>query len=205
MLSKPLYVQQNTHLIWRFAFLTLMWFTTRKNLHPSPPWPSPLPWLSCRCHHHCHRRRCPLSPLLFPSLMILPPLRFLLLPRLVDCCLIVVVVAIAATSHCRCWCHHCRFEFIVIHDRCRCCYCRCVTAAASWGVYPPNPGKKGIHLLGGLSSINRTYRRGTKGLMWGARGSFLPSAAMVVMVAVGRWSLRHVSTVGIVYIFCEIN
>jgi len=38
-----------------------------------------------------------------------------------------------------------------------------------------------------------------KGLMWGARGSFTPAAAMVVMVAVGSWSLGHISTVGIVY------
>jgi hypothetical protein len=30
--------------------------------------------------------------------------------------------------------------------------------------------------------------------MWGARGSFPPAAAMVVMVAVGSWSLGHTST-----------
>jgi len=41
------------------------------------------------------------------------------------------------------------------------------------------------------------HQRGTKSLMWGARGSFPPAAAMVVMVAVGSWSLGHVSTVGI--------
>ena len=46
---------------------------------------------------------------------------------------------------------------------------------------------------------------GTKGLMWGARGSFPPAAAMVVMVAVGSWSLGHVSIVGIVYVFYGIN
>jgi hypothetical protein len=39
--------------------------------------------------------------------------------------------------------------------------------------------------------------------MWGARGSFPPAAAMVVMVAVGSWSLA--STVGIVYVFYGIN
>jgi hypothetical protein len=44
-----------------------------------------------------------------------------------------------------------------------------------------------------------------KGLMWGARGSFPPAAAMVVMVAVGSWSLGHVSTVGIVCVFYGIN
>jgi len=35
--------------------------------------------------------------------------------------------------------------------------------------------------------------------MWGARGSFPPAVAMVVMIAVGSWSLGHISTVGIVY------
>jgi len=35
--------------------------------------------------------------------------------------------------------------------------------------------------------------------MWGARGSFPPAAAMFVMVAVGSWSLGHISTVGIVH------
>jgi hypothetical protein len=41
--------------------------------------------------------------------------------------------------------------------------------------------------------------------MWGARGSFPPAAAMVMMVAVGSWSLGHVSTVGIVAVFYGIN
>jgi hypothetical protein len=42
--------------------------------------------------------------------------------------------------------------------------------------------------------------------MWGAAiGSFPPAAAIVVMVAVGSWSLGYVSTVGIVYIFYGIN
>ena len=49
------------------------------------------------------------------------------------------------------------------------------------------------------------HQRGMKGLMWGARGSFLPAAAMVVMVAVGSWLLRHVYTGGIVYVFYGIN
>jgi len=40
--------------------------------------------------------------------------------------------------------------------------------------------------------------------MWGARGSFPPAAAMVVMVAVGSWSLGHISTVGIVPVFYGI-
>ena len=130
----------------------------------------------------------PLSHLLFPSPMMLPPLRFLLLPRLVDCCLIVVVVAIAVTSRCRCWCHRCRFEFIVIYDRCRCCYCRCVTPAASWGVYPPNPGKKRIHLLGGLSSI-RHIDVGQKASCGVLEGHFCRRQPWLwwLLLAVGCW------------------
>jgi hypothetical protein len=41
--------------------------------------------------------------------------------------------------------------------------------------------------------------------MWGARWSFLPAAAMVVMVAVDSWLLGHVSTVEIVYVFYGNN
>jgi hypothetical protein len=43
-------------------------------------------------------------------------------------------------------------------------------------------------LLGGLSPIHSTRRRGAKGLVWGARGPFLPAAAMVgygVVMVVG--------------------
>jgi hypothetical protein len=43
------------------------------------------------------------------------------------------------------------------------------------------------------------HQCGTKGLMWGARGSCPPAAAIVVMVAVGSWSLGHISIVGIVH------
>jgi len=49
-----------------------------------------------------------------------------------------------------------------------------------WVVYPLNPSKKHIGLLGGSNLINSTQRHGTKGLMWGTRGQFLPAAAMVV-------------------------
>ena len=49
------------------------------------------------------------------------------------------------------------------------------------------------------------HQRGTKSLMWGARGSFPSAAAIVVMGAVGSWSLGHVSTVGIVYVLYSIN
>jgi hypothetical protein len=42
-----------------------------------------------------------------------------------------------------------------------------------------NSPKSYIPLLGGLSPIHSTRRRGTKGLMWGARGPFPSAAAMV--------------------------
>jgi hypothetical protein len=45
-----------------------------------------------------------------------------------------------------------------------------------------NQPKEYIRKLGGLSPIHSTRRRGAQGLMWGARGPFLPAAAMVVAV-----------------------
>jgi hypothetical protein len=45
-----------------------------------------------------------------------------------------------------------------------------------------NPPKNYIHKLGGLSPIHSMRRHRAQGLMWGARGSFLPAAAMVVVV-----------------------
>jgi hypothetical protein len=45
---------------------------------------------------------------------------------------------------------------------------------------PPPP--KYIHKLRGLSSIHLKRWRGAQGLMWGARGPFLPAVAMVVAV-----------------------
>jgi hypothetical protein len=42
-----------------------------------------------------------------------------------------------------------------------------------------NSPKSYIHLLGVLLPIHSTHRRGTKGLVWGTRGPFLPVAAMV--------------------------
>jgi hypothetical protein len=38
------------------------------------------------------------------------------------------------------------------------------------------------HLLGGLLPIHSKHLRGVQGLIWGARGPFLPAAAMVVAV-----------------------
>jgi hypothetical protein len=48
-----------------------------------------------------------------------------------------------------------------------------------------NSPKKYLRLLGGLSPIHSTCRRGAQGLMWGARGPFPPVAAMVGYVCVG--------------------
>ncbi len=45
-----------------------------------------------------------------------------------------------------------------------------------------NPPQNYICKLGGLSPIHSMRRRGAQGLMWGARGPFLPAAAMVVAV-----------------------
>ncbi len=45
-----------------------------------------------------------------------------------------------------------------------------------------NPPPKYICKLGRLSSIYAKHWRGAQGLMWGARGRFLPVAAMVVAV-----------------------
>ena len=57
-----------------------------------------------------------------------------------------------------------------------------------------HPGKGGICLLGGVSSINPTYRCGSKCLMRGARGPLPQAAAIVVMDIVGScWLLVHVS------------
>ena len=62
------------------------------------------------------------------------------------------------------------------------------------------PRKNHIIVLGVLSSITPMHRHGTKGLMWGARGPFLPVVTMGVMLVVGSWSLWHVSTVRIVHL-----
>jgi hypothetical protein len=45
-----------------------------------------------------------------------------------------------------------------------------------------NPPKEYIHKLGGLLPIHLNHQHGAQGLMWGARGSFPPAAAMVVAV-----------------------
>jgi hypothetical protein len=45
-----------------------------------------------------------------------------------------------------------------------------------------NPPKEYIRKLKGLLPIHSTRRRGAQGVMWGARGPFLPAVAMVVAV-----------------------
>jgi hypothetical protein len=48
-----------------------------------------------------------------------------------------------------------------------------------------NSPKNNIRLLGGLSPIHSTHWRGVLGLMWGTRGPFPPTAAMVGYGCVG--------------------
>jgi hypothetical protein len=45
-----------------------------------------------------------------------------------------------------------------------------------------NPPKEYIRKLRGLSPIHSTHRRRAQSLMWGARGPFLPAAAMVAAI-----------------------
>jgi hypothetical protein len=44
------------------------------------------------------------------------------------------------------------------------------------------PPKKNICKLGGLSPILLKHQRGAQDIMWGARGPFLPMAAIIVAV-----------------------
>ncbi len=48
---------------------------------------------------------------------------------------------------------------------------------------------RNICLLGELSPIDPTHRRGVSGLLCVARGPFLEAGAMVMEVVVGRWLL----------------
>ncbi len=59
----------------------------------------------------------------------------------------------------------------------------CRNKRALWGPCAPStPPKNYIRLLGGLSSIHLWCRHGAEGIMWGARGPFLPATAMAVAV-----------------------
>ena len=51
-------------------------------------------------------------------------------------------------------------------------------------LHPVTPHKKHIRLLRISSPIDPTRRIRTKGLLWGSRGTFPPTATMVVMVVV---------------------
>ncbi len=49
-------------------------------------------------------------------------------------------------------------------------------------IHTLNLPPKCIRKLGGLSPIHLKHQHGAQGLMWGARGPFLPAATMVVEV-----------------------
>jgi hypothetical protein len=49
-------------------------------------------------------------------------------------------------------------------------------------IHTLNNPKNYTGLLGGMSAIHLVCQHGVQGLMWGARGPFLPAAAMVVAV-----------------------
>ena len=58
-------------------------------------------------------------------------------------------------------------------------------------IHTLNSPKNNIRLLGGLSPIHTTCRRGAQGLMWGTRGPFLLAAVVVGYGCVGRcWALE---------------
>jgi len=62
---------------------------------------------------------------------------------------------------------------------------RCIIAGTKErfeGHIPPQHPEHYIHLLGGSSPINLTCQNESQYLMWGIRGAFPPSAAMVVTV-----------------------
>jgi hypothetical protein len=84
-------------------------------------------------------------------------------------------------------CHHfsCRAGWLLL---CHLSLCAAVSlfATSLIALDPLNPSKKHTGLLRGPSSINQMPWRRTKGLMRGARGSFLPAAAMVVIFVVGQ-------------------
>jgi hypothetical protein len=59
-------------------------------------------------------------------------------------------------------------------------------------IHTLNTPKNYMHLLGKSSLIEQRCQIGAQGFMWGARGPFLPVAAMVAVVVlddVGRWRL----------------
>jgi hypothetical protein len=69
-------------------------------------------------------------------------------------------------------------------------------------IYTLSTPENHIRMLGWLSPIQAMHRHGAQGFMWGARGPFLPGAAMVSYGCVGHcWPLEATSdqpAVGIV-------
>ncbi len=173
--------------------------------------PSPLP-LHCRLYRHAAATSPPLSPhqhlshcvsfapavgcCILTSLT--APVPLLSCRRLSHCATVSLVVphlrrlVVASPTILTCRRLSCRAGWLW-----PCYLSLCVTVSlfatslsappSLWVVYPLNPSKKRIGLLGGSNPINPTQRHETKGLMWGARGQFLPAVAMVVMFVLGRW------------------
>ena len=140
---------------------------------------------------HCH-----LSCRASASLVVPVPLR---LHRHLSRCAVASLVAphlrrlgVASPTILTCHCLSCRAGWL---SPCYLSLCAAVSLFTTsliaplslWVIDPVNPSKKCIGLLGGSSFINPTQRHGMKGLMWGARGQFLPAAAMVVMFVLGHW------------------
>ena len=70
-------------------------------------------------------------------------------------------------------------------------WCIATTLECFEGHTPPQPYKNYVHLLRGSSPIEQWWRCGVQGLMWGARGPFLPALVMVSCGWDGRcWPLE---------------
>ncbi len=133
---------------------------TNSQQQPSPPWPPPA------------------SPATLVSLSLYGHLSHCAAASLVAPCSRWLVVALPPILTCR---HlSCRTGWLSL---CHLSLCAAVSlfATSLIALDPLNPSKKRIDLLGGPSSINQMRWRRTKGLMRGARGPFLPAAAMVVI------------------------
>jgi len=152
---------------------------------------APVPLLSCRCLSRCTAT----------SLVVLPPLLW----RLSTGWLLLAsptILTCRRLSCCAGWLSPCYLSL-----------CATVSLIATslivppslWVIDPLNPSKKRIGLLGGSSSINPMQRHGTNGLMWGARGQFPLTAAMVAMFVLGRWFTSAHIYFGIVHIFYRIK
>jgi hypothetical protein len=136
-------------------------------------------WL-LHCRLSCHAGTSPATP---APLLLCRHLSHYAAASLVAPCSQRLVIALLPILTCRCL--SCRAGWL-LH-----CHISLRAAVSLFATYPIaldplNPSKKRIGLLGGPSSINPVHWRRTKGLMRGARGSFLPAAAMVVSVVLGQ-------------------